>query len=180
MRQAIYSVAICPTGKILQDAQALKEELYNLLHRRYDSYKSLAHFTIREDSRTVDEVNFLVPKMRDFASHQWGFEIALDSLATFDNGTLYVMPTAESSILIKDLASKYLRFFHRKLLPPSFQPHLTIGRNLTHDDRLKVQTNFLQKNVEWKFTCDNLALRRFNPQRRQYDIVERFNFLSSV
>lgn len=64
--------------------------------------------------------------------------------------------------------------FRYKTEIKSSEPHISIGRRLTPEQIEKAYALF--EKPQLAFACDRIALRRFNPERRQFDVIEVFIF----
>ena len=60
----------------------------------------------------------------------------------------------------------------------SSEPHISIGRQLT-EAQLKIAYS-LFNSVNLNFICDVITIRIFNPDRKQYDVLETIPFLSEI
>jgi len=60
----------------------------------------------------------------------------------------------------------------------STEPHISIGRQLTKS-QLKIAYNLFET-VDLNFICEGITIRIFNPERKQYDVLETIPFLSEM
>ena len=60
----------------------------------------------------------------------------------------------------------------------SSEPHISIGRQLT-EAQLKIAYSLFDA-VNLNFICDGITIRIFNPERKQYDVLETIPFLSEM
>ena len=55
-------------------------------------------------------------------------------------------------------------------------PHVSIGRGLS-EKNLQIAKEMI-RNINLKFLCDNLAIRKYNPDKQQYEVISRTYFNS--
>ncbi len=60
----------------------------------------------------------------------------------------------------------------------SIEPHISIGRKLSNS-QIKIAYGLLET-VDFNFICDGITIRIFNPERKQYDVLETIPFLSEM
>ena len=60
----------------------------------------------------------------------------------------------------------------------SSEPHISIGRQL-NVNQIKEAYNMFQE-INLNFICDGITIRIFNPDRKQYDVLETIPFLSEI
>ncbi len=98
------------------------------------------------------------------------FHVTLNNTGNFRNGAFFLQPDENSEKTLRE----FMSYVHEHSpLPAQTQnnPHLTIARNL-NNAHLKIAKEKI-KNIDLRFTCDNLAIREFIPHVRQYEIIHR-------
>ena len=69
---------------------------------------------------------------------------------------------------------------HQKFIYPtkikSNEPHISIGRRI-QPENIEIAKNIFSENPNITFNCNAIALRVFNDDRKQFDIIETFPFL---
>ena len=60
----------------------------------------------------------------------------------------------------------------------SSEPHISIGRQLSAE-QLKEAYNMFQE-INLNFTCEGITIRVFNPERKQYDVLETIPFKGEI
>ncbi|MBL7711366.1 MAG: 2'-5' RNA ligase family protein [Chitinophagaceae bacterium] len=176
MQLPVYSIAICPPSEVTCYVRELKEELrlrighYPSCHS--EAHLSLTHFTA--DERAARRWLLVLEKCCAGVS---SFEFRLKGVRAFSQGTVYMMPDAESRERFLGLCGQIRQASGRlKKHPFSLTPHLTIARQL---DEQQLDTAFrvlMPKAVATRFLCSDIALRKFDPDRGQYTIVQRIPF----
>ena len=169
-----YMSAICPEGEAKERAALEKEQLYSVVNYQYPSYKSLGHITIERFEADEELLTWRRDRLRTFASEMSRQVLIFNAFNWFDNSrTIFVAPDAKSKLWLKNMGDVY----SESVAPiVRFNPHLTVGRGIAPHLFEKAKEFFADKPVNISFNCTNIALRRFNSARRQFDVVERFYF----
>lgn len=176
MQLPVYSIAICPPSEVACYIRELKEEL-RLRIGQYASCRSEAHITLTHFTADERAAWRWVRVLERSCAGVSSFEFRLKGVGVFSQGTVYVMPDAQSKERFLGLCDQVRQASGRlKKHPFSLVPHLTIARQL---DEQQVDAAFrilAPKAVETRFLCTDIALRRFDPHRGQYSIVQRIPF----
>lgn len=165
-----YSVAISPPDSVIEQVRQLKQKLYTVIGP-YGSAHSLAHISFDAFHINEDEVlSGLERRIAGFAATQTGVPLIFDQVGTFPgNGTFFLAPDRVSaSLLVR------MRKIFRRKDDNSFRPHISIGRRLTAEQLSKAKLLIWEADI--LFSCRDIVLRRFNEERKQYDIYKRFSF----
>jgi hypothetical protein len=80
--------------------------------------------------------------------------------------------------LSKKLLANLMRQFHKGkpfARKEKFDnPHISIGRNLTSEQLAFAEQLFSARIIRHEFLCADLAIRKFNPVKKQYEVYKRF------
>lgn len=113
----------------------------------------------------------LVPLFHEIAQCEKEIFVDLDSVASYENGAVYLKPCEETSKLLSDAMRRIvqpLRSRHKiNITAVAGTPHLSIARRL-NKDQVQLALN-LFSNAKLNFDCKYFTLRKFNKQRRQFD-----------
>lgn len=167
-----YSVVISPPDPVLEEVRQMKQALRSAINW-YSSVNALAHITFNVFEAEDDEIARWEAYVASFAAQQSSFAIRLDHTSTFSNGAFFLEPDDHSDLLLIQM----MKAFHQQApfsAKESVTPHLSIGRRLKPEQLPLARA--LIREVDIRFVCDNLVLRRFNEGRKQYDIYKRFPF----
>lgn len=164
-----------------QTIELLKEIKLNLNAQIgwFNSKNSLAHFTIfeflEEDQNEVKFCN----QLQRIASEIEPFDMIcneVDSFTNRDTYAFYIKPNEISFVYMQNLMKQILKdvtLVKKDHLTTT--PHLTIGRNLTKS-QLKIAQKMIQ-DIDLSFAINNLTLRKFNQQLKQYEVYKDFPLL---
>lgn len=142
----------------------------------FKSKNSLAHFTIFEffEEETIEHK--FRNQLERIASEIHPFNMICDAFDTYNNGTFFMKPNEESSLIMKTEMKQILKEITTvKKEHQTTQPHLTIGRQL-NPKQLKIAQEMFQE-LHISFPVTHLILRKFNPLIRQYEVYKKFPLL---
>lgn len=169
-----YIIAICPNAEVVKEVAALKQQLYDGINHWFSSYKSLAHITIEPFEADEKALAWRRERWIAFASAQHNQRLTFNSFNWFNEArTIFVAPDEASALWLKTIGDAYSESVAPLI---RFSPHLTIGKGIKPHLFERAKQVFAGKPVKISFNCTGIALRKFNPVRRQYDIIERFYF----
>ena len=142
--------------------------------------KSPAHITLqmpfrREDSKVRD----MIKSLKEFASHESGFQVALCNFDCFAPRVLFVKivdhkPIAALHDRLKSLLREELDVQSKDTF--DFNPHMTIAtRDLTEDAFEKAWPEFRNRKFEASFMADSLVLLKHNGKNWEVFKVFPFN-----
>lgn len=175
---AKYSVVIHPSDAFIDEVKQMKALLASKIGW-YNSKNSLAHLTLNEFERDESELKTIITKLTKIATYLNPQEVCFDSFATFPNGAFFLAPDAHSLVYLK----KLLAAFHQKFPYPiqfkSSEPHISIGRRIS-PEKIAVAKALFAQNPPIRFTCNTIALRVFNTERKQFDICATFPLLGEA
>ena len=165
-----YSIVIHPKDPIIKLFRSFKNKLYNKIGV-YGSCDSVAHITISEFKATDQELKYIIEKLRIIAQNEECFDTIFDKVIYSDRSkSIIILPCEQGNENFK----KLLRNVRQKIkgYNSKSNAHLTIGRKLTHDQLLKSMDLF--SDVRFDFHCNQIALRKFNQNIRQFEIIQIF------
>lgn len=168
-----YSIVIQPSPKVIVEVKQMKEVLATKIGW-YNSKNSLAHITVNEFEVSETELENVKKQITSITNFLHSNEVKFDSFNSFPNGAFFLAPDEESKAYLKEIMQKIHQSFKYKTAIKSTEPHISIGRRLSPEN-LSIAFSMLDR-PEISFLCDRLALRVFNEQRKQFDVVEEFVF----
>lgn len=164
-----YSVVIHPDGSDIIRFGFYKDELFNKIGN-YGSRNSKAHITILEFDATEKELVSIVEKLNKIAREEMPFDAIFDQFVY--SKTILVLPDKDGDERFKKLLEKVRARI--KGINNKIAAHISIGRKLTPEQIENSQNLF--PDVNFKFHCNQLALRKRNEKVGQYEIVQTFLF----
>jgi 2'-5' RNA ligase len=156
--QELYFI-IAPPRHILSDVSVLKDDIHYLIGHKFDDQRSKAHIPLFKynDRYSKEMIRFVESKAVDFQP----FNVLLKDFGVFVNGNLRT--------IYMDIVYKYpIREIFEKLVKEdeNFTPHITIARNLEHDEFLRCWPYL--KSLHYgnqHFVCDRITvLQKQNKQ----------------
>lgn len=169
----LFSLVIFPSTEQIDLVKSYKQ-LLKVHIGWFGSANAKAHITVIQfDNEFI--LNLYLEQIRAFCETVIAQNVTLNAWNSFGEKTFFIAPDKTSQqyldTLILDL-HQYLGFKAK-----SANAHLSIARGL--DDK-KMKTAYeLFKNTEvnLKFNCDAIYLRKFNEVTKQYsDIIEKISF----
>lgn len=173
-----YSVAICPPDEITNYVSSMKMELKSLIGK-FGSVDSMAHLTWNIFLADETELNVWVNYVTYFCQYLQNFEIAFTKAGSYSNknhNTYFLEPDPASKKIITSLMKKFHKDEPLLSTSKTFEPHMSIARTLDGRGLATAKNLWDNKTFDLKFTCDNLAIRKFNPEAGQYSIDQRIAF----
>lgn len=144
----------------------------------YPSKNSLAHFTIFEFFQNQSNEAQLFKILEKIATHIQPLLMKCQSFDSFENGAFYVKPTEDSSQkMTEEMRYILQQTQHIKKSITNTTPHLTIGRRLNKEQLLQAQQLF--QYIDVVFLITHLTLRKFNEEKKQFDVYQHFPLLGN-
>ena len=168
-----YSIVISPPGTVLEQVKQLKQELRAAIGW-YKSVNALAHITFNVFEAGPIQLAAWEAYLAAFTATQQPASLCFDHTASFANGAFYLAPDIASEQLLTGMMQDFHTGAPESAPVTTTLPHMSVGRGL--DRRQLAIARAVIPGVAIRFTCDDLVLRRFNPDRMQYDIFKRFAF----
>ncbi|HJR99530.1 MAG TPA: 2'-5' RNA ligase family protein [Flavobacterium sp.] len=169
-----YSLVISPPQDVIDQVKSMKEALAKEIGW-YNSKNSLAHITINEFMASEIEMESIKKQLNTICNSLKPISVCLDSFNNYSNGAFFVGPDETSKINLKQILVQVNQSFRAKTLFKNTEPHLSIGRRLSAENLTKAYYLFSDP-IELQFICDNISLRLFNPDIKQFEIIEHFEF----
>lgn len=169
-----YSLVFQPCEKGIQLVKSIKESLKSKIGW-FSSCHSLAHITICEYHADVDTLFYIKTQLAEILKFEQSQYVYFDEYRTFpEHGTFYIAAALKSRQFLKRKMEAITKIDFASELYKSEEPHLTVGRKLDQE-QLAIAAASL-KSIDLDFFCSSIFLRKFNPIRKQYDIMEEFKF----
>lgn len=169
-----YSFVFQPCEKAIEVVKSIKESLKNKIGW-FSSCHSLAHITICEYHADSDGLAYIKNQLAEVLKYEHSQYVYFDEYNAFPkSGAFYIAPALKSKQFLKKKMEAITNIDFATQLYKSDEPHLTVGRKLDQGKLAIAFENF--KAVDLDFFCSSIFLRKFNPIRKQYDIIEEFKF----
>lgn len=172
-----YSIVIQPSDSVIEEVKQMKELLAKKIGW-YNSKNSLAHITINEFERDEKELENLKAKLTELTTFLKSQDIQFTNFDIFPNGAFFLKPNETSREYLKQIMTS----FHQKFIYPtkikSNEPHISIGRRI-QPEKIEIAKSLFNEKPDITFKCNTIALRVFNDDRKQFDIIETFDFLGN-
>ena len=172
-----YSVVFHPSETVIEAVKELKEQLSTKIGW-FPSKNSLAHITICEFDYELATYENIKSRITTFCSYQNPFDVTFNAFENFTNGAFFIAPDTESKNKMAEIMKDIPKQIQFPVSHKSSEPHISIGRQLSAE-QLKEAYNLFQK-INLNFTCEGITIRIFNPDRKQYDVLETIPFLSEM
>ena len=170
-----YSIVILPPKKEINYVADLKNQL-NAKIGWYNSRNAKAHITICEFTADLTELDRIIKDLKEIASYETPSYLIFDGVDSYANGAVFLKPNAQTKVPLTELMVRIQKNLGITNQYKSKSPHMSIGRKLSEENVGIALSMFL--NAKLEFECNNLVLRKFNPNKKQYDIfMEDFIFL---
>lgn len=172
-----YSLCFQPDQGVIEQVKAMKLHLAEVIGW-YNSKNSLAHLTIAEFSTSEKDIERMHQQITRCCNGFSPVETHLNAFGTYPNGTFFLQVDALAKPVLQAYAQTLFQTLQLKKAYKCTDPHLSLGRKL--DDSKIQQAYALFETPNLSFWCNQLVLRRLNLERRQFDILETYPFLSQT
>ena len=170
-----YSVVFIPDVQTIDLIKEMKLRLSTEIGW-FSSKNALAHFTIFECLENEQNEPQLFKILERVAAHIQPFEIACDAFNSFENGAFYIQPNSISTHMMTNEMKYILNETNViKKAITNTTPHLTIGRRLNEEQLHQAKQLFQEINIHFPIT--HLTLRKFNEEKKQFDLYQHFPLL---
>ncbi|AWI25872.1 2'-5' RNA ligase family protein [Flavobacterium pallidum] len=170
-----YSIVLYPPPEIVEIVRQLKLELKSKIGW-FASVNSEAHITICEFAGENSEFQKAMSYLEKFADAASPASVCFNTLGSFPNGAFYLSPDQVSRYYMVSLMKSFAKSFPVKPLFIVDNPHMSIGRKLKPAALAAAFELFSGRNLELYYICNRISLRKFNPERKQFDVVAHFYF----
>lgn len=166
----LYSLVIEPSAQGIEYVTKLKDELFNEISW-YNSRNSKAHLTIIEFTAKVDDLDEILENITQIASYEKPLHLNFKGVGNYSNGAVFLKPDDETKVSLAELMIRIQKQLNIKKSYNSKDPHISIGRKLSSENVEKALKMFSEAKLD--FECKNLVLRKFNPEKKQYDYFSK-------
>ena len=174
---AKYSVVFHPSETVIEAVKKLKEQLSAKIGW-FPSKNSLAHVTICEFEYEDETYENIKSRIANYCRYQNSFGVTFNAFGNYTNGAFFISPDTESKNKMAEIMKKIPKQIQFPVSHKSTEPHISIGRQLT-ESQLKIAYSLFDS-VDLNFICEGITIRIFNPDRKQYDVLETIPFLSEM
>ena len=172
--QALYSIAIHPSEEIIFLLKSMKEELSAKIGW-FNSKNSVAHITLNEFEATDADMIRIKKQLTALCDTLQPVAVHFDSYGSYpNNGAFFIAPDELSKKNLKTIMKHINDGLQLTVNFKSSDPHISIARRLT-PEKLAV-ANGLFPPIAFSFLCDRVVLRKFNKERKQFDVIDEFTF----
>lgn len=169
-----YSLVFQPCEKVIAAVKSIKESLKAKIGW-FSSCHSLAHITICEYYADRDGLSYIKKQVEEVLKYEHSQYVYFDEYSAFPkSGAFFIAPALKSKQFLKLKMQAITNVDFATQLYKSEEPHLTVGRKLDQEKLAIAFEHF--KSIDLDFFCSSIFLRKFNPIRKQYDIIEEFKF----
>lgn len=171
-----YSIAIYPSEDIIALVKSMKDKLAKEVGW-FHSKNSVGHITICEVKVTDTAVEIIKKRLSQLCDALEPVEVHLTSFGSYPNGAFFISPDEDSKNSLKPIMKRVHESIRNFDLQKSDDPHLSIARKLAPE---KLQsTNGLFTTIDAVFLCDNIVLRKFDENIKQFLVTDTFKFNSN-
>jgi 2'-5' RNA ligase len=174
---AKYSVIFHPSEAVIEAVKELKEQL-NTKIGWFPSKNSLAHITICEFDYDFPTYENIKSRITTYCRYKNPFEVTFNMFGNYTNGAFFIAPNIESKTKMVKIMKEIPKQIQFPVNHKCSEPHISIGRQLT-DEQLKIAYSLFES-IDLNFNCEGITIRIFNPERKQYDVLETIPFLSEM
>ncbi|MCF6129028.1 2'-5' RNA ligase family protein [Flavobacterium sp. AS60] len=173
----LYSLVIFPTQEQIELVKSYKQLLKSHIPKGYGSANAKAHITIIQ-FKTHLEFMLYINQIREFCKSVKSQKVIFNSWGKFEYaGAFFISPDAVSKVYLDSLIVSINEYLGFKIDTKNVNAHMSIGRKLYGKDMKIAEELFGNIQVNLKFNCDTLQVRKFNNQTKQYsDIIEKISF----
>lgn len=157
-----YSILINLPKRIEDEVRTFKKKLSHLIGP-YDAVHSLAHISILQFICVAEQEDKLIRELASFGLNEKRIRVHLRNFNRFDNSRTLFIDLENKEGLIKLYQNLCLHLkVHMKGMKGNFKsslnPHVTIGKNLSHYQFSLSVEEFLTNQYEKNFICSHLTL----------------------
>lgn len=167
-----YSLAIQPTEPILSRMREIKQQLRHRIGH-YGSANAAAHISLFEFELDEKSYPAILSYFKKSIVGLAPISIMFEGFHYFQHATaftFYVKLDGSSSQTIVNYCKQIKKASPYSLINKYNSPHMSVGRKLSQEGLDIANDLFTEFNAT--DLCEAFVIRKFNSQRRQYDIVE--------
>lgn len=172
-----YSIVVYPQRKSINEVSVLKDTLAEKIGW-YSSRNSEAHVTIALFEADKHELNFYIAYTKDFCYAEKPNFVMFDQfIASEKNGAVVVLPNKTAKPYLNSLFKRFRQGLRHKKAINGAAAHISIGRKL-HPEDIEIAQDLFEE-VSLNFLCEKIAIRKFNDEKGQYEVIYEFYFLGN-
>lgn len=176
--QALYSIALSPSEAIICEVREMKEKLSSAIGW-FNSKNSLAHITINEFMASDAELDTVKMELMAICDTLQPIAVTFNNFGNYPNsGAFFIAPDTVSAASLKTVMQQINDSLRVNTKFKNNEPHMSIARRLTPEKIAVAQGLF--PSVVMKYCCDSVAIRKFDEERKQFDIIAVFKFKNHV
>jgi 2'-5' RNA ligase len=170
--KSLYSIAIHPPADLIASIKTMKEDLAAKIGW-FNSKNSIAHITINEFEAEDAVIARITKQLTQLCDALDPAEVCLNAFGSYpNNGAFFIAPDEASKKKLKVIMKHINDNLQVTTKFKSNDPHLSIARRLT-PEKIGI-ANSLFTHVAMHFVCDNVVLRKFNTEKKQFEVVGTF------
>lgn len=178
MEKALYSVTIHPSEEIIAAVKSMKEQLAAEIGW-FNSKNSVAHITINEFEANGTEITGIKKQLTRICDALEPVEVHFEGLGIYpNNGAFFIVPDEASKMALKVIMKSINESLRVSAKFKSSDPHLSIARRLTPEKIAVAHRLFTA--IDMNFVCNSVVIRKFNPERKQFEVTDTFLFNSNT
>lgn len=167
-----YSLVIQPNEPVLSRVKEMKQQLRRIIGH-YGSANAAAHISLFEFKIEENKYSAFSSYFKKAIAGLEPFEISFTGFGHFEHSTeftFYVKLEECSMQIIMNYCKQIKKASPYSLISKYNLPHMSVGRKLTKEG-LDIAYDLFKELNSTDF-CQAFVIRKFNDQRRQYDIEE--------
>jgi 2'-5' RNA ligase len=184
----LFALAISPDDEFIASVRAVKTSLRKNLNRSYISANSQAHITLITFWATLENYFLILEEFKRICTGLTPFNIRFSGYDYFPPKplqTFYLKPDESASQKIIEGCQKINLNFRKSLKRKHLADwtnrarngvHMSIGHELSRTEIEKCNA-IASEGFSKSFFCDSFVIRKFNPGKGQYDIIDTIPLL---
>jgi 2'-5' RNA ligase len=171
--EKLYSLVIHPPEDHLLLVKSMKEQLASEVGW-YNSKNSVGHITICEFKAADTAIESIKNQIIRLCVSLNPVQIYLNEFGSFPNGAFFIAPDNDSKKELKHIMKHFNKSLQVQDMKKSDNPHLSIARRLSPENLIKASQLFTS--IDLNFVCDNVVLRLFDENKKQFFVIDTFPF----
>jgi hypothetical protein len=168
-----FSLVIFPTREQSEIVKYYKQLLKNSIGW-FGSANAAAHITVINFNDEF-ELNLHLDQIREFCKTTAPQDVILNHWDSFGDRTFFLAPDSASKQYLDQLIIDLHQ--HLGIKVKAVHAHLSIARGLDAAKMKKAYEIFKDIEINFKFTCNAIHIRKFNNETKQYsDLLEKIYF----
>lgn len=176
--KSLYSIAIHPSEEHIALIKTMKENLADKIGW-FNSKNSIAHITLNEFEADDSLMVSIKKQLVELCDVIQPVEVYFNAYGSFpNNGAFFIAPDEVSRKELKTIMKSLNDSLRVTLKFKNNEPHISIARRLT-PEKLGIADTFFPP-IDMHFVCDGVVIRKFNPERKQFEVMDTIFFNSNV